>query len=67
MIQYEPVKAVTSYFSEVRSELAKVIWPKRQEVMKLTFIVVIISAVVGAYIGALDFIFVKLLETLLSR
>lgn len=61
------MKQVLAYLSEVRLELSKVTWPKRSEVIKLTLIVFIISAVVGGYTGALDFIFTKLLEFLVAR
>jgi preprotein translocase subunit SecE len=50
----------------VRSELSKVIWPKREEIIKLTLIVIIISIVVGAYVGVLDAVFIKLLATLVA-
>lgn len=45
-------------------ELAKVTWPKREETIKLTLIVLLISALVGLYVGGLDFIFTKLLSLL---
>lgn len=60
------VKRGFGYIGEVRAELGKIIWPKRDEVVRLTFIVIAISAIVAAYVGALDFIFVKLLEALVS-
>ena len=59
------MKAV-NYFKEVRSELAKVVWPKRGEVVKLTLMVILISLAVGLYVGALDLAFTKLLEVLIS-
>lgn len=61
------MKQVLAYLSEVRLELSKVTWPKRNEVIKLTLIVFIISGIVGAYTGALDFVFTKLLEFLVAR
>lgn len=61
------MKAVLSYLKEVRSELAKVIWPKREEVLRLTLVVIIISAVVGLYLGGLDYAFTKLLELVISN
>ncbi|MEK7112113.1 MAG: preprotein translocase subunit SecE [Patescibacteria group bacterium] len=61
------MKQVLAYLSEVRLEVSKVTWPKRSEVIKLTLIVFIISAVVGAYSGALDYIFTKVLEFLVAR
>lgn len=61
------MKQVLAYLSEVRLELSKVAWPKRNDVIKLTLIVFIISGIVGAYTGALDFVFTKLLELLVAR
>ena len=61
------MKALTKYLHEVRIELSKVVWPKKNEVIKLTLIVIIISAVVGLYVGVLDVAFVKLLEIVISR
>ncbi|MGD8744544.1 MAG: preprotein translocase subunit SecE [Candidatus Woesebacteria bacterium] len=61
------MKAAIDYLKEVRFELSKVVWPKRQEVIKLTLIVLIISAIVGIYVGGLDYLFTKTLEFILAR
>ena len=61
------MKQVLAFLTEVKLELSKVTWPKRNEVIKLTLIVFIISGIVGAYTGALDFVFTKLLEFLVAR
>ena len=61
------MKQVLAYLSEVRLELSKVTWPKRNDVIKLTLIVFIISAIVGGYTGALDYLFTKLLEFFVAR
>lgn len=55
------------FLKEVRSELMKVTWPTRPEVIKLTIIVFIISIAVGLYIGGLDIIFTKLSELLIKK
>jgi len=61
------VKQAISFFSEVRSELIKVSWPKREEVIKLTIIVFLVSGIVGAYVGGLDYLFTKALEFIVSK
>lgn len=61
------MKAAIDYFSEVKLELSKVTWPTRDNVTKLTLIVFVISAIVAAYVGGLDFLFTKLLGVLISR
>ncbi len=62
MVKFVAVIQLITYFREVREELAKVEWPKKEEVLRLTAVVFIISAVVGAYLGGLDYIFTKVLE-----
>jgi preprotein translocase subunit SecE len=59
------VKAL-NYLRDVRGELSKVVWPKKEEVIKLTLVVLLISIIVAAYVGLLDFSFTKLLELLIS-
>ncbi len=39
---------------EIRDELKKVTWPKRQETIRLTLAVFAISLIVGIYIGIID-------------
>jgi len=67
LLKFELVKPTINYLKEVRLELSKVVWPKREEVIKLTLIVIIISVIVGLYLGALDFIYTKLLELIINR
>lgn len=60
------MKKALGYIGEVKLEMAKVTWPKRDEVVKLTLIVLAISIVVAAYVGGLDYLFTKLLEIIVS-
>lgn len=55
------------FLKEVRAELVKVIWPSRQEVMKLTTVVIVVSLAIGIYIGGLDLLFTKLTDVLVKR
>ncbi len=55
------------YLSEVRSELAQVVWPKFSEVGRLTILVVLISVIVGLYLGGLDAAFTKLIALIISK
>lgn len=54
------------FFGEVRAEIEKVTWPTRNETITLTIVVVIISFIVGIYLGGLDLLFTKMLEFLIS-
>ena len=58
---------ILSYFSEVKLELSKVTWPKRQEVVRLLSLVLVISAVVATFVGIVDFGLTKTLEFFLAK
>jgi preprotein translocase subunit SecE len=53
------------YFKEVVQETQKVTWPSRQQTLTMTALVVFASLAVGIYIGALDFLFERLLGFIL--
>jgi preprotein translocase subunit SecE len=55
-----PKGAPTQFIREVQTELRKVTWPTREETMKLTVTVIAISVLVGAFIGGLDALLVKI-------
>jgi len=61
------VKKILDYLSEVKLELTKVTWPKRNEIVRLTLIVLAISLVVGLFSGGLDFIFTKMLSVFVVK
>ncbi len=42
------------FLTEVRSELARVTWPSSREVWATTVVVVIVSAIFGVYLYAVD-------------
>jgi len=46
-----------SFFKEVNAELHRVVWPSKEQVIRLTMSVIVISAITGAFLGALDYIF----------
>lgn len=54
------------YVKQVRSELGKVSWPTRSEVVKLTATVIILSAVIGIYLGVLDIAFSSALSAIIA-
>ena len=53
------------FLKDVRVELRKVSWPTRQETVKLTGVVILISLILAAFLGLLDFGFITLLNRLL--
>jgi preprotein translocase subunit SecE len=51
-----------NFAAEVVNELKKVTWPSRKETFRLTTIVIVISLIIGAYIGIIDVLLAKSLE-----
>lgn len=47
------------FFREVKIEMTKVSWPTRKELVGASWIVLIATAILTTYIGALDFILSK--------
>ena len=56
---------ISAYLKDVKGELKKVSWPSREETVKLTGVVIIISVIISAFLGLLDFGFLTLLNKLL--
>jgi len=53
-------KSRFSFFAEVIAELRKAHWPTRQEALRLSLLVLLVCAVVGAILGGLDYVFTRL-------
>lgn len=47
----------TTFLKESRTELKKVTWPTREETIRHTMAVILISAGVALFLGGLDFVF----------
>lgn len=56
-----------SFLKEVQDELKKVVWPTRDEVIRLTVVVIFVSLVVGAFLGGIDIVLAKIVEILLNK
>lgn len=59
-------KSVANYFSDVKSELKKVTWPNRQEVITSTIVVLVVVIVFTLFIGVVDEIFIRLVKFFLG-
>ncbi len=55
-----------NFLRETHEELKKVVWPSRAEVIRLTTVVIIVSAIVGFYIGGIDFLLTKFLSLIIK-
>jgi len=51
------IKKIINYFKNVKIELSKVTWPTKKEAIRLTVVVIVISLIFAALIGALDMLF----------
>ena len=56
-----------NFFVESRQELRQVQWPRRQEAVYLTLVVIIASAILAAFLGGLDYLFAYLLRNYFVR
>lgn len=67
MVEKEPREnAIMRTFREVRSEMKKVVWPTREETVRLTVVVIALSALISLVLLAADTVFALLLTTLQS-
>ncbi|MCL4374490.1 preprotein translocase subunit SecE [Patescibacteria group bacterium] len=55
-----------NFATDIIDELKKVTWPSRQETIRLTSIVLLISLIIGIYIGIIDVLLTRGLEILTS-
>jgi preprotein translocase subunit SecE len=51
-----------NFATDVVGELKKVTWPTRVETIRLTTIVIIVSLIIGLYVGIIDVLLAKGLE-----
>lgn len=56
-----------TYVREVVQELKKVSWPSLEQTRNMTILVVVVSLLVGVYVGGLDFLFSRLVGLLINR
>lgn len=57
MAAFDAVIGLRQYFKDVRSELRKVVWPSRPELIASTIIVIVTVLFFSLYIGGLDSLF----------
>ncbi len=51
-----------AFIGEVYSELTKVTWPSREDAVRLTILVLVVSAVMGVFLGLWDLGFSEIVE-----
>ena len=53
-----------NFIREVKAELGKVAWSTREELMASTIVVIVVTTLLGVFIGVLDIFLSKLLSLL---
>jgi preprotein translocase subunit SecE len=51
-----------AFIKETQEELKKVVWPTRENLIRLTASVILVSLIAGIFLGGLDFVFTKVIE-----
>ena len=59
------MQKVIRFFTEAKAELMKVNWPTREQLVRFTVLVIVISLAVAIFLGALDTLFSYLVERFL--
>jgi preprotein translocase subunit SecE len=49
--------ALVRYFKDTRAEIAKVTWPTREEGLRLTWVVLVVTVIATILIFGIDFLF----------
>lgn len=55
-----------AFLIQTQDELKKVTWPHQKEVVRLTFVIIIVSFIVGIFLGSVDFLLTKLTEIIIK-
>jgi len=55
-------RAGKNFLRESRAELRKVAWPTRKQVWYSTLVVVLLTAIIGVYLGAVDFLLTAIIR-----
>jgi preprotein translocase subunit SecE len=61
------MKKFNNYIKESIIELRKVTWPSKKDTYRYSVLVIVISLLIAAFLGGLDYIFNFGLEALITR
>ena len=60
-----PIQYAGQFLKEVQAELKKVTWLTRNEVLDYTILIIVVSIIVGIYLGVLDVVFSWLVRSII--
>ncbi len=58
------MKRIIAFFKESFSELRKVVWPSRDEVMASTKVVVVSTLIIALVLGVVDFFLMSIVKVI---
>ena len=61
------ISTINQFLKETKQELDKVTWPTKEETVKLTQTVIIVTVTFALYLGALDYLFTEGLNLLILK
>lgn len=59
-------KKVAQFLREVKVEIKKVVWPTRKELIASTAVVLLVTFIVAAYLGLVDYLLSSAVKLLLQ-
>ena len=60
------MKNVVQFLNDVKLELSRVIWPKRDEFIGSTIVVIILVAIMASYLAFIDGVFYRVVQQILK-
>jgi preprotein translocase subunit SecE len=55
------------FLKEVQAELGKIVWPSREQTIRYSFLVIVVTVVVGAFLGGLDYVLTFITDLILNK
>ena len=62
----KPENALVRYFRDTRAEIAKVTWPTREEGMRLTWVVSVVTVIAALVLFGIDALFSVIITMLIG-
>jgi preprotein translocase subunit SecE len=59
------IPGIRRYFGEIAAEMKKVVWPTKDEITRLTMMVILIAGSIGVFLGVADYGFTRLMKLIL--
>ena len=56
------IERIKTYFSETRTELKKVTWPSRQDLIDSTKVVIIATVIMTVFVGLVDQVLSRIIK-----